>query len=212
MSLLRSGGLMVMVALTLFVTACGGAAATTPVVVVVTATPEAKPSPAASPTVAPTATVAAAAKPSDTIKPGDATPAAKPGDSSLKPGAEATKPAGSGATTAPKSGKTQVDALWFGRGPEGVGGGTSKVAVAVEKQTGPKELRVGFYESEVGGSGPMWRAAGWMAVISSGLLLGIDPSEYRYTYDVGGRIDGPSAGTLMTVATLATILGHTVKP
>jgi hypothetical protein len=208
MSFIRSGGLLVLVALMLVVTACGGAATSpTPVVVVVTATPETKPAATAA---APSPT-SAATRTSDALKP-EATPAVKPGADSIKPGAEATKPAGGATTTGRTSGKTQVDALWFASGPQGAGGGTSKVAVSVEKNTGSKELRVGFYESEVGGSGPMWRAAGWMAVISSGLLLGMDPAEYRYTYDVGGRIDGPSAGTLMTVATLATVLGHSVKP
>jgi uncharacterized protein len=208
MSFIRSGGLLVLVALMLVVTACGGAAPSpTPVVVVVTATPETKPAATAA---APSPT-SAATRTSEALKP-EATPAVKPGADSIKPSAEATKPAGGATTIGRTSGKTQVDALWFASGPQGAGGGTSKVAVSVEKNTGSKELRVGFYESEVGGSGPMWRAAGWMAVISSGLLLGMDPAEYRYTYDVGGRIDGPSAGTLMTVATLATVLGHTVKP
>jgi hypothetical protein len=197
-----------MVMLAVFATACGGAATSpSPIVVVVTATPEAKPAATAA---APSPT-SAATRTSEALKP-EATPAVKPGADSIKPSAEATKPASGATTTGRTSGKTQVDALWFASGPQGAGGGTSKVAVSVEKNTGSKELRVGFYESEVGGSGPMWRAAGWMAVISSGLLLGMDPAEYRYTYDVGGRIDGPSAGTLMTVATLATVLGHTVKP
>lgn len=208
MSLIRSGSLLVMVMLAVFATACGGAATSpSPIVVVVTATPEAKPAATAA---APSPT-SAATRTSEALKP-EATPAVKPGADSIKPSAEATKPAGGATTIGRTSGKTQVDALWFASGPQGASGGTSKVAVSVEKNTGSKELRVGFYESEVGGSGPMWRAAGWMAVISSGLLLGMDPAEYRYTYDVGGRVDGPSAGTLMTVATLATVLGHTVKP
>jgi hypothetical protein len=57
----------------------------------------------------------------------------------------------------------------------------------------------------------MWKAAGWMAVIISGLLLGIDPTDYRYSYEIGGYADGPSAGALMTVATLAAILGHPLR-
>jgi predicted S18 family serine protease len=57
----------------------------------------------------------------------------------------------------------------------------------------------------------MWRAAGWMAVITSSLLLGVDPTDYRYTFEASGRGDGPSAGALVTVATLAAMLGHTIK-
>jgi uncharacterized protein len=105
--------------------------------------------------------------------------------------------------------RTEVDALWVRTGPP-ASGGTSAVRVTANKNT-TRELRVGFFEEEVGGSGPMWRAAGWMAVIMSSFLLGIDPVEYTYSYDVGGAIDGPSAGGLMTVATIASLLNHRVK-
>lgn len=212
MRVLSSCGLPILVILGLVLTGCGqpAPAASTPVVVVVTATPDAKP--AATNTTAPAATATTAAAPTTA-----ATAAAKSGDS-IKPAgtpAAGATPGSLGISTpaAQSGGKTQVEALWFASGPQGFSGGTSKVAVSVEKNTGggTRELRVGFFESEVGGSGGMWRAAGWMAVITSGLLLGVDPADYRYTYDVGGRIDGPSAGTLMTVATLATILGHPVK-
>lgn len=74
-----------------------------------------------------------------------------------------------------------------------------------------RELRVGFYEQEVAGSGPMWRASGWMASIMSAFALGVNPAEYRYTFDVEGRIDGPSAGGLMTAAVFAVLLGDKLK-
>jgi cell pole-organizing protein PopZ len=192
----------VLIALGLVLTACGQAAPppATPVVIVVTATPAAKPAAAT--------TVATAAATAPTTAPATTSPA------TAVTAAASVQGIGGGATPALKpTSKAQVEALWFASSAQGIAGGTSKVAVSVEKNTGAgaKELRVGFFESEVGGSGAMWRAAGWMAVITAGLLLGIDPSDYRYTYDVGGRIDGPSAGTLMTVVTMATILGHTVK-
>jgi hypothetical protein len=190
--------------------ACGGAppATSTPAAVVVTATPEAKPAATTAASAAPTASPAAAAKTGDSIKPSTGgTPSAQPtSEAAIKPTADINPAAIPGKT----SGKSEVSALWFSQGPQGYSGGTSKVVVSVEKNTS-RELRVGFYEQEVGGSGPMWRAAGWMAVIMSGLLLGIDPADYRYTYDVGGNVDGPSAGALMTVATIATVLGHAVK-
>ena len=113
-----------------------------------------------------------------------------------------------GASTA--GGKREIAALWVWKQPEGVTGGASKVQVSVEPNK-DQELRVGFFETEVGGSGPMWRSSGWMAVIMSGLLLGVDPTDYRYSYEVGGRLDGPSAGGLVTVATLAAILGHPMR-
>jgi len=72
-------------------------------------------------------------------------------------------------------------------------------------------LRVGFFEEEVGGSGPMWEAAGWTAVSVGSLLLGIDPTRYEFSFSVGGEIDGPSAGALMTVGVVAAILGDEVR-
>lgn len=111
------------------------------------------------------------------------------------------------------SGPVSVDALWFGQDASNVYGGTSRVRVTVRpNDSGDGELRVGFFESEVGGSGAQWRAAGWMAVITASLLLGEDPSQYEFSFDVAGRIDGPSAGALMTAAVLAGYLGHEVNP
>ncbi|MCL4533850.1 MAG: hypothetical protein M1370_01645 [Bacteroidetes bacterium] len=143
-------------------------------------------------------------------------PAETPKAAEQKPTEAATKPtvaAAASPTAAPTGGqKVEVGALVVGRRPSGWMGGISRVRVGAEKNTGSSELRVGFYEEEVEGSGPMWRAAGWMAVIMSSLLLGVDPAEYRYTYDVNGAVDGPSAGAMMTVATMAALLGHSVNP
>jgi len=196
----------VLLALTMIATtiACGPAGP---------AAPGAAPTPAA-----PTATPAAPPSPtpgarlSPTTQAGGLAPAVTPtvsaSDKSLKPpGADLTPQPVVVPTIFERS---EVDALWVSQGPGGAKGGTSSVRVNVEKNTN-RELRVGFYEEEVGGSGPMWRAAGWMAVIMSSFLLGIDPVDYRYTYDVGGSIDGPSAGGLMTIATMASLLGHKVK-
>lgn len=151
--------------------------------------PTATPSGQATPTQGAAATPTAAAEPTATTAGEPATP-------------EPTRSAG---------GSVEVDALWFATDGRSVQGGTSLVRVKVT----PKDddtLRVGFFESEVGGSGPQWRAAGWMSVITSSLLLGVDPSHYEFSFDVAGRIDGPSAGALMTVAVLAGYLGDTVNP
>ncbi len=105
----------------------------------------------------------------------------------------------------------EVSALYYTIDPrEGPTGGVSAVKVTAGPNPGG-EFRVGFFESEVGGSGPMWRASGWMAVAMAVLLTGIDPSSVRFSFDIAGRIDGPSAGALMTVATLAALRGDTVR-
>ncbi|MGQ0551274.1 MAG: S16 family serine protease, partial [Armatimonadota bacterium] len=52
----------------------------------------------------------------------------------------------------------------------------------------------------------------WMAVVMASLLLGEDINKYKFTIDVAGQIDGPSAGALMTITILSVLLGDTVKP
>ncbi|CAN5600594.1 hypothetical protein BH23CHL2_BH23CHL2_15800 [soil metagenome] len=107
------------------------------------------------------------------------------------------------------TGPVEVDALWFAFDGQQGTGGTSRVRVNIEKND-VGDLRVGFFESEVGGTGAQWRTAGWMSVITASLLLGINPAQYEFSFDVAGRIDGPSAGALMTAAVLAGLLGDQI--
>ncbi len=103
-----------------------------------------------------------------------------------------------------------IHALWYATDPSGKAiGGVSPVRVSVRPSQG-KQLRVGFFEEEVGGSGPMWRSAGWTAVVMASQLLGVDPRDYEFSFSVGGKIDGPSAGGYMTVAVLAALQGDDV--
>ncbi len=119
---------------------------------------------------------------------------------------------GGSATTPSGEHTVTIHALWYATDASGKAfGGVSPVRVSVRPSQN-KELRVGFFEEEVGGLGPMWRAAGWTAVVVASQLLGIDPRDYEFAYSVGGRIDGPSAGAYMTVATLAALQGHDVAP
>ncbi len=83
-----------------------------------------------------------------------------------------------------------------------------KITVEVNKSGQPK---VGFFEEEVAGSGSQWRASGWMASIIGSFLLGRDVSDYTFSYEMGGYIDGPSAGGLMTAGVLAALLGDEIK-
>lgn len=109
------------------------------------------------------------------------------------------------------SGNVEVAALYVREQNNKATGGSSRVRIAVEPKTNASAESVFFGEEEVGGSGAQWRASGWMAVVMSGFLLGMDPSQSRFTYGVGGNIDGPSAGALMTIATMAALLGHPVR-
>lgn len=103
-----------------------------------------------------------------------------------------------------------VDPLYYKDSAEGPTGGYSKCKITVEPNPS-KKLRVGFFEEEVGGAGPQWRAAGWMAAIIGSFLIGHDVSDYKFSIDVGGYIDGPSAGALMTSAVLACLMGDEIK-
>jgi len=107
--------------------------------------------------------------------------------------------------------EVQVDALYAGGEGDWARGGTSSAIVRVENNP-RRTIRVGFYEEMAGGSGVMWRTSGWMAASLTSLLLGVDLSQYRISYDVGGRGDGPSAGGLLTVALIANLFGDSVKP
>ncbi len=75
-----------------------------------------------------------------------------------------------------------------------------------------KALRVGFTEDEVAGTGDQWSAAGWNAVTTATLLTGGPLGGKDYTFDITGRIDGPSAGALMTVGVLSLMRGDKIKP
>ena len=104
-----------------------------------------------------------------------------------------------------------IDVLVFVSGGDSPSGATVPVVVGLEPNP-RKTVRVGFYEEVSGGTGAQWRAAGWMAAVLSSLTLGVELSDYRISFDVGGRIDGPSAGGLFTTALMAAFLGDTVRP
>src|SRR3989304_3971404 len=89
-------------------------------------------------------------------------------------------------------------------------GGPNPVPVPVGPSDGG-ELKVSFLESEVGGVGEMWKAAGWTGVALASLFLGVDPRQYEFAIDPGaGNIDGNSAGGVTTVGVLAAILGDDI--
>jgi hypothetical protein len=100
-----------------------------------------------------------------------------------------------------------MNALAFSRTAAGAAQGSASVFTVTVAPKAEPAVQVSFTESEVGGQGPAIRAAGWTAVTSTALLLGIDPARYEFRYEMRGRVDGPSAGALMTIGTLAAILG-----
>ena len=126
--------------------------------------------------------------------------------------AQKTPSAGEVTPAIPDTGEekeVKIDALYY-LGGDPPSGGSSEVVIKAEKKTSEK-MKVSFGESEAGGTGDMWRSSGWMAVVLANMLLGKDATDYEFSFDTGGRIDGPSAGCLMTVGTLAALRGQQVR-
>lgn len=105
-----------------------------------------------------------------------------------------------------------VTALAYYTNREGRADGTAHTMTVTVRRKEEPGLRVGIFNSEVEGTGPMWRASAWSAVTFASLLLGVNPEHFEFSFDAGGgRIDGPSAGGLTTVAVLAALLGDDVR-
>jgi hypothetical protein len=86
------------------------------------------------------------------------------------------------------------------------------LTVSVMPETDPSTFRVGIYESEVGGTGTMWRSAAWMSTAAASLATAFAPEARHVTFDVNGKIDGPSAGAIMTIGILAAVRGDAILP
>lgn len=105
-----------------------------------------------------------------------------------------------------------INVLTFGTAADGKAvGHCSPVRITADGTAG-QGVRVGFFESEVGGTGAQWRSAGWTAAVTAALVTNFNPRSSRIAYEYEGRIDGPSAGGLMTIGVLAAIRGDTVRP
>ncbi len=103
-----------------------------------------------------------------------------------------------------------MTALWYALTREGPIGGSSQVKITLQPAEG-NQLRVGIFESEVGGAGGQWRASGWMAAVIATLLTADSLKGQQFSIQTDGRIDGPSAGALMTIGMLAALRGKTVR-
>jgi hypothetical protein len=103
-----------------------------------------------------------------------------------------------------------VNVLAYSTGGGKSVGTCSPVRVTATEAAGGS-VRVGFFESEVGGTGNQWRSAGWMAAVTAAVLTDFDPRTTRVSFEYEGRVDGPSAGALMTCGVLAAARGDTLR-
>lgn len=92
----------------------------------------------------------------------------------------------------------------------GDSGGVAVQRISVEP-SGDGELSIDISHDEVAGVGDMTQAASWNAVSVATLLTGA-PLDQSYRFAFDGRVDGPSAGAITTVALLSLFHGHQLAP
>jgi hypothetical protein len=105
----------------------------------------------------------------------------------------------------------QVEALWYGETASGnIVGGVTPVDISAVGDDPATPLSVALSKLKAAGAGPMWTAATTVAGTQAVLVSGIDPRVEQLRYALHEAIDGPSAGALMSVGSLAAIHGTTL--
>ena len=109
--------------------------------------------------------------------------------------------------------KVRVEALWYGKAADGsIQAGTTPVTV-VASYDDPVDPVAGRHRRPTGRrGGSMWTAATAVAEIQAVLISGVDPREVQVTYSLKEAIDGPSAGALLSAASLASVRGVPLLP
>jgi len=123
---------------------------------------------------------------------------------------DAVPPSGVGGAGVPAEASCQLDAVAFRRGPSGPEGRVSPLEIRVRPNPS-QEVRVAVYEEMSGGTGDMWDATTWVAAVHASTVLGRPLRDYEVSVSVGGLIDGPSAGALVTAGMIATMQGVPVR-
>jgi len=100
-----------------------------------------------------------------------------------------------------------VPALWAGPDAKGRTVGGIERATITTRRTPRPEFEVDLRSVKAEGAGPQWVAASAVAAAVGMLYAGNDPRVYGARYTVTGPIDGPSAGAILTVGTLAALRG-----
>lgn len=102
-----------------------------------------------------------------------------------------------------------VPALWAdaarglsGIEPAGIWAGT----------LGPPGFGLDLASIEAQGAGPAWKAATASAAATASMFSGLNPADIDISFTITGPIDGPSAGAILTVGTLAALRGDSLIP
>jgi uncharacterized protein len=101
--------------------------------------------------------------------------------------------------------KVALDTMVVQLGPT-VTGVTAPVTLTTAPNT-DLEVHVGVYEQLAGGAGPQWRAGVWLSSFIAATTLGKDLTDFTFSADAQGSVDGASASGLMTAGFLAAITG-----
>jgi hypothetical protein len=100
----------------------------------------------------------------------------------------------------------KIDPMYYGPAGNGYVGGLMKAEVRLEKSTDGR-MHVGIFEQFANTTGEMWRASVWVAAFQAMMARYALGDAWRISVEVMGegatRIDGPSAGGLITAAILA---------
>lgn len=123
--------------------------------------------------------------------------------------------AGGGSTVIPlREAETEVtvDSMWVRMGGGGPATGGSSPVKLVTSTNPDGKVRVGMYEEFAGGLGPQWRAGVWLSAFVASTTLGKDLTDFKFTAEAGGHVDGASASGLMTAGYLAALTGTEIDP
>lgn len=101
----------------------------------------------------------------------------------------------------------EVPALWAGTDARGRPSSGIERATVTTRETPAPRFEVDLRSVKARGAGPQWVAASAVAAAVGMLYAGNDPRVYGATYSITGPIDGPSAGAILTVGTLAALRG-----
>jgi hypothetical protein len=104
-----------------------------------------------------------------------------------------------------------VPALWAGTDAKGRTVSGIERATVTTRETARPEFEVDLGSVKAAGAGPQWVAASAVAAAVGMLYAGNDPRVYGARYTVTGPIDGPSAGAILTVGTLAALRGDRLQ-
>ncbi len=106
----------------------------------------------------------------------------------------------------------EVKALWYGTTAGGKTlGGVTPVVVTAVRDNPETPLSVDLRGLGASGAGPMWRAATAVAATQAVLVSGVDPRLQQLKYSLRDAIDGPSAGALLSVGSLAALRGSKIS-